>query len=478
MRRWIALIACLLLLMGTASGEEIVLALAIEGGDPVLVGTDGIERTQRGEYSSIVDISSEGCPEGRRLFSAMQSRLERPAEQLSLALLNAKGERLTEHLYDTLEHIWRENVVVFQRGELAGAMDERGNVLFEGEYIDLIPADGGFLALPREGVILDEDGYPQLARLWHIASNGEATDTGIDTGPYFYARFSGDGPLPIIVRVGDAWKSGYLAAGGAFAIEPIYESADVFRDGLAIVGVEGERYGMIRPDGTWALPPIYTNIGDTYTGAPSIGAVRDQTVEILDRQSLKVLMRYPFPSGENGYVYTYEINAGAIALGFGDGMVVVGMDGEELFRLPNEAGAYVTGWFYNPEGIPERMVLTAGEWPAYRVYIVDRQLNRIAGPYQELAAARWSDGGGTFVTARYEMRTEGTGADAYASIDYDSYRYGLVDQDGNALLPEVYRQLWYMGNGYYMARDADLYGIIDEGGNWLYQASDYEKLMD
>jgi hypothetical protein len=200
--------------------------------------------------------------------------------------------------------------------------------------------------------------------------------------------------------------------------------------------------------------------------------IRGTTVDIIDRKTLKVIESRDFPGAQ--YVYAYEMNPRAITVGVDNDIFVYGMDGKQLFSLPQEADAYVNGSFSPCEGVPERLSLTAGDWPTYRTYIVDYGLQKIAGPYRELSALWWKGDEGRYMVMDYEIVN---GADG-PSVDYDTYRYGLVDQDGNELLPTVYEQMMHLGGDRYWVQYLDAYGVIDEAGTWYFQASEYEELMD
>jgi hypothetical protein len=483
MQRWFAALLCLLMVAGSASASEAtaeVYAVSPWDGRALLVTADGRQLTDSDSYSSLYGVSDADCPPERRLFAGSGVFVGAPpvGDVAPSALVDARGNRLTDFLYDGFSHMHDAGVVLFYQDNAVGVMDERGNVILGAEYGGIVPdGAGGFLATGVESFSYDPDGYAFMARLLHIAADGTRTDTGIDTVPYLYGQLS-DGLLPVSASVGEIWLTGYVNARGDMAIAPIYDGADPFWGGYAVARTEDGLSGIIDTSGNWVVEPMYLSISDTQTGARSIVATRvDNTVDIIDRAAFEVVASRAFP-GE-AYAYGYEMNAGVILVGSGSGDVYgYGMDGAPLFSLPADAGASVNGSVYDADGAPDRMILTAGDWPEQRAYIVDMALDRVAGPYQELSAAWWKGGEGRYYTARFDLVPYGDGGEQYNVIDYDSYRYGLVDRDGNEILPTVYRQLWHLGDGRYWAKYVDTSGIIDEDGTWHYQMSDYEELMD
>ena len=87
----------------------------------------------------------------------------------------------------------------------------------------------------------------------------------------------------------------------------------------------------------------------------------------------------------------------------------------------------------------------------------------------------WQDGRGRIITGDYRILTDG---DANQTVDWTSYRYGLIDDDGNALLPQVYDELRALSFDRFWAVQRDRRGMIDSTGKWYYYVSDYGDLMD
>ena len=63
-------------------------------------------------------------------------------------------------------------------------------------------------------------------------------------------------------------------------------------------------------------------------------------------------------------------------------------------------------------------------------------------------------------------------------MEWNSYRYGLIDDDGKQLLPQVYDGLRVLSFDRFWAVQGDVRGMIDAEGKWYCTFSEYEALMD
>lgn len=65
---------------------------------------------------------------------------------------------------------------------------------------------------------------------------------------------------------------GFIDKTGAEVIEPQYEDAQSFSEGLALVRVDGKGSGYIDTAGTWAIEPRFQNAGDFSEGIAAVWA--------------------------------------------------------------------------------------------------------------------------------------------------------------------------------------------------------------
>jgi hypothetical protein len=147
------------------------------------------------------------------------------------------------------------------------AADIRGEIL-----CDLIDGDGRRIhppglkvlagTLARDGcVVTTEDENKPLRLDWMDATgvvrNGEAI-LGPDELRWAAVGNMSNGRR--LVRCPDSGLWGFLQKTGAVAIPPAFSHASWFDNGLAKVGNEPGKVGLIEPDGAWRIQPVWTDI--------------------------------------------------------------------------------------------------------------------------------------------------------------------------------------------------------------------------
>ena len=339
MRRLLALLFCALLLCAPAGAET----FAVNAGENALLVTDaGKALTAWGEYAAASRVSPPECPPERALFIAapVLSALPEGMEEGDLAryrLLNARGEALGDELYSSARHLPEAGVVVVWQGEWTGVIGEDGEKILPCACGGVLPdGEGGFLVTPREYFNCDADGYAISARLWRIDPDGAAADTGLTVQPQFSAEFA-DGLAPLCVSTAEGWRYGYANARGELAIPAAFDYAEDFRDGYAAARTLSGGMGLLRPDGSWALEPVYSELGYLWGDGAAFYALREGSVELIDRETLRV--RAAFDVSHADYAYAYELDGAAIVIVAGGEMLAVDMEGNVLFR--GDAADYV-----------------------------------------------------------------------------------------------------------------------------------------
>ena len=479
MRRILAACLCMALLCAAAGAET----FAVGTGENVLLLTDSGEAlTEWGEYAVLYRLSEADCPDERALFIATPALPSRPdyaaagESAVRSYLLNARGERLSNEMYTTFNHIHEAGVVIVWQGDWAGAIDETGTELLPCAYGGVIP-DGadGFLATPRETFTYDGEGYPVSARLWHFSADGAAADTGLTVQPYLYGRLS-DGLVPMYISTPEGWRHGYVDGQGNLAVEPVFDYAEEFRDGYAAARTLEGKMGLLRPDGTWALDPVYGDLGYLWGQGSSFYALRENTVEILDRETLEVWAAHTLETAE--HIYAYELN-GALTIAVADGaLLAMDMNGRVLFR-GNADEMFISSNFISCEGNVQRLVCATGAWPEQDYYLTDLRLRPVAGPYMSIETGLWwNDGKGRFLICDYDTYEQTYEGETYTYPRPSSYVYGVVDQDGNEALPLAYNAIQYLSPDRYWVRRGETWSMIDEVGNVYFEVSEYMDLMD
>ena len=185
---------------------------------------------------------------------------------------------------------------------------------------------------------------------------------------------------------------------------------------------------------------------------------------------------FDFPDA--GYVYAYELNAAVIVINAGDEQLGMGMDGDVIFR-GRTGSPNVTCFFTDCEGVPGRLAVSTGEWPQETYFLTDLRLRRVAGPYRRIEGGLWwKDGEGCFLICDFDTYEETQDGVTWVYPVASSYVYGVIDQDGNEVLPLSYNSIQYLSPGRYWVRRGETWALVDAEGNALYEISEYVDLMD
>ena len=102
------------------------------------------------------------------------------------------------------------------------------------------------------------------------------------------------------------------------------------------------------------------------------------------------------------------------------------------------------------------------------MYLYDFAGKAVAGPFQALTSAGLHGGRECFIVDAFSVVEVDTGGvDSYITWDPSQIRSGLVDEDGNTLLPCEYEVLYSVGENRFFARQGLSEGMIDASGNWI-----------
>ena len=478
MRRLLALLFCALLLCAPAGAET----FAVNAGENALLVTDaGKTLTAWGEYAAASRVSPPECPPERALFIAapVLSALPEGMEEGDLAryrLLNARGEALGDELYSSARHLPEAGVVVVWQGEWTGVIGEDGEKILPCACGGVLPdGEGGFLVTPREYFNCDADGYAISARLWRIDPDGAAADTGLTVQPQFSAEFA-DGLAPCASPRRRDGATATQTRGANWLSPAAFDYAEDFRDGYAAARTLSGGMGLLRPDGSWALEPVYSELGYLWGDGAAFYALREGSVELIDRRNAPCARRFRrFPrglrlrlrAGRRGHRHRRRRgNAGR------------GHGGERPF--PRRCGGGdVSANFTVREGAPDRLIFTRGMWPEQEAFLADLRLRRVAGPYRAIESGLWWKGDeGRFLVCDFELSEQTYDGETYAYPIASSYVYGIIDEDGAEVLPVAYSAIQYLSTERYWVaprRDVD---DDRRGGERLFEVSEYMDLMD
>ena len=473
MKRILALALCLMILCPAALAETYPIYMYNMGESPdcyMLIRDDGTPLTQVGEYNNIYEITPNGTPEAEKLYGVISNDVgiaytPEKAEAMRydfvdspVALMDARGELVTGFDYSVLDYA--NGYVLFTLpGEehLTGAMDAQGHVVMEAQYAALKPQGDGWLALKAEG----EDRYA----LVRIEADGSVRELGLHNDNYYYnVDPEGVCVMSGIEEYGGQWV--FIGPDGGVLFDRGFDYADVFRGDYAVVE-ERERCGVIDRTGAFAAPPEYDYI-QREPGKACI-AVKGAVYDVYDPESFERLATFDFDPAED--VGVSALTADLVGVTVDDKSRVYTTGGELLLEISGEESIQMYGYGVHTE----RLIGERGSWPDERVRLIDLEGNAISGDYRFINDSVWQDGHARYVTGTFSIYKNADGEDA---VTWNSYRYGLIDDDGKQLLPQVYDGLSALSFDRYWAVQGNQRGMIDSEGKWYYVYSDYEELMD
>lgn len=174
-------------------------------------------------------------------------------------------------------------VLIYGEDTAARAYDENGTLLFEKDYIYPFSeglsrwySDGTRGYIDKTGKLVLEVPYKNIDNFY----DGIAMVSMEYDGPSFFIDKQGNDLTDTISSGLRMFKDeasglfGYMDKDGNRVIEPQYYNATPFRDGLAIVCVEGSNglvYGIIDTQGNYVLAPEYCGIKRMRNGSFAVG---------------------------------------------------------------------------------------------------------------------------------------------------------------------------------------------------------------
>ena len=489
MKRMLALALCLWLLGAAGLAETYVAACF--GTDEcasysVLIGDDGTLLTPVETYSGIFELTPEGTETSQRLYSASSydtgieyspetaEEMLYDTEFLRVGLMDGSGRMRTGFDYDFLNYA--NGYVLFTLPDEArstGAMDAEGRVVVPPEYSALSPLGGGkWLAValpetPGDGAAdadaddADEESYALLC----IDADGEVRELGLHSSyNYFLSNPEGVNLVWNVAEYGG--QTVFLDPDGAVMFDRGFESADNFEGDYAVVE-EKTGYGLIGRDGNYAIEPEYDYI-QREAGKPLI-ARKGSALFVYDPQTLELLMTSDFaPEGDLNVTL---IGSDLFGVSTDRTDWICTTDGRS-WEVPE--GHSIMMYGYAGDGI-DRLAEEVGDWPDSAYHLIDLEGNVRSGDYRMIGGGLWQDGHARFIVGDYSLIPT---PDGDSAVDWNSYRYGLIDENGEVLMPMVHDDLRMLSFDRYWAVDGDRCGMIDGSGKWLFAISNYETLMD
>lgn len=409
-----AILLCLLLVAGNAFAS---IAVRTDGGT-ALVDLDGGEIVPFGIYDDIV-------PLGNDLFAA--------ALQGKSALMNAEGALLTDHAYDHILH--RDGLLMAGTDGKWRLLAENGRAKTGLDYGLIIPNGfGGAWAMHGTNDVFSAD------ELFLLDEEGREEDAGMMVRRM--GEQSGNGLLAVMQMDADTFV--YVNTDGEIAFDADYETAGSFVNGAAIVS-DGGYFGAINTEGEWILPPEYT-FADVHEDGMVLAVNADGAILCgidgnirwrISGENLSAAF-----AGENVLVYN------------GEDLFVYTLDGVIRNELPSDAAVYA--------GLEGRLIISEGAWGEHCVY-----LDGTPDKYQNIYPLGRAKGEAVyaFMEVRAVRYMNNLLGEAQLSADMNTARYGIMDQNGEILLPARYLQLEYLCDNRFLVRTENQWRMIDINGS-------------
>ncbi len=194
---------------------------------------------------------------------------------------------------------------------------------------------------------------------------------------------------------------GFAKPGGAVVVKPAYMNAYLYEDGYGRIGA-GELTGLVSPEGKVLAEPKYSYISDFRHGR----AV------------------FSMPDGKHGYLDE-------------QGKEVIPPQYEQAFPFGNEAAAVLKDSQYHLIRRDGSLIKTIGK-------LIPMDLDPMGATFME---TDWIDPGYMLVA------------------EPDSFRMGLIDLNGNQVLPTVYENLSAPMNGVLLASQDNKYQLLRTDGS-------------
>lgn len=408
----------------------------------VLIGHDGQEKVKTGEYAMIVAISAPGTAVDDELFSAFPTATEnRDPMGRNCLLLNAKGEALTEPIYQYL--ICEDDGIHYLKDGYYGVMDLSLKEKIPCEYTNLVSTGEGYLALTGDPYDDKADG------LYFIDSEGNENPTGIRVlgGLNVFT----DGLMAVLSS--DNNRIGYLDARGEWAIQPQFSSGGDFYNGYTWATIESGA-GLIDKNGNWLLTPKYRNISTSLEDGGLIIAEQRGVVELIDPETFSVVKSF---KGNGLYTNTFYDN----------GLAVLYDMESDVARLIDETGAVLFSFNSDTSydawsDMGDRVIVRRGLPGESGAYLYTRAGDMLFGPVQEIWYLGVLNGENAYAYATYDVETE-----IEESADWEgvwridgSQIIGVIDESGKTIMePRALRNIEYLSDSALIIETEEVVGI-------------------
>lgn len=391
--------------------------------------------------------------------------------EYGVALMNASGELLTGFDYASFVHDV-ENAVVFacDFDGWVTALDERGAVLAAGSYTSMVSdGNGGFFAVAPE---TDGDGETgeinELAALVHVTAAGDISDTGLTTNAYEPLSGFYEGLMCVMVCDGYdgdflAYSYVYVDQNGENAFGRSFDFAANYVGGCAEVIDDNNVARLIDRSGNYVTDAEYSyfDCGEQDDGMPMVANLIDGGFDLILRDTFEIIASFRPENGAT-MLYAYHSGDGLIMAYSENEMMILDASGSVLYRGADDMYAYT--WYEFCDSQPQRLLMIQGEGADTVNCVADLSGVQQSDWYREISALSWIGGEGRYLVCDYELVEVGYDGVTWLEPDANTYRYGVIDQDGNVVVELKYDYFDCLAADRYWVSDGENYQLLDGDG--------------
>lgn len=343
-------------------------------------------------------------------------------------ILDGEGQAISNIRVAMARYV--DDVIIFRWNGLYGAMDLSGKVLI-GPVWHQLTTDGmgGYLAL-------NDYAYDNVAdEIIHIDASGEIVYTGNYTVGIL-EDVSSD-RIPYMTTDG---SYGFADGRGKIITQPVWLYAGEFDEGMGLVSDENG-IGLVDADAHMILECRYRFIdrGDGMI----IALNKDDVLEVY---------------AADGKTQLFNLEAGEKSVSRVGNCIVLA-DNESVMLYNCEGMPVYSGSAFATfaTGLNGQIIVSDGKWGEACVWLMDQSGNALSGMYQRilpLAGNRYA-----FLTMSGATYFSDALGDFERSWNYESIRYGMMDDAGKPILPDEYLEI--------VALDEDRFVLKAEEGVYL-----------